>query len=207
MRNVTRMLSKSITRLEKIIHGTKHSNRDMWWFVIRQAKYENTQQLNVTQTITELRWYVVSYDIIDPIEKNRTCGIMKITVKEKVNLSFDITANASTIQFFIDIQWTVGEAKHTTDRCQARINSQKVEGTMFCNMVLSVVACCYSAKLRAPTWDCSDVRRLKLVPGRNADITYNLMRRNCFCQRNKTWFCYNFTLLSLIYFALSISMC
>ena len=35
---------------------------------------------------------------------------MKITVKEKVNLSFDITANASTIRFFIDIQWTVSEA-------------------------------------------------------------------------------------------------
>ena len=33
---------------------------------------------------------------------------MKITVKEKVNLSFDIAANASTIRFLIDIQWTVG---------------------------------------------------------------------------------------------------
>jgi len=35
---------------------------------------------------------------------------MKITAKEKVNLSIDTTANASTIRFFIDIQWTVGEA-------------------------------------------------------------------------------------------------
>jgi len=35
---------------------------------------------------------------------------MKITVKEKVNLSFDVTANAGTIRFFIDIQWTAGEA-------------------------------------------------------------------------------------------------
>ena len=86
--NLLQDLSKSITRLEKIIHGTKHRNRDMWWFVIRQAKQENTQQLNITQTIKELRWYVVSYDIIDPIEEDRTCGIMKITVKEKVNPSF-----------------------------------------------------------------------------------------------------------------------
>jgi len=31
---------------------------------------------------------------------------MKITAKEKVNLSFDIAANASAIRFFIDIQWT-----------------------------------------------------------------------------------------------------
>jgi len=124
--NLLQDLSKSITRLEKIIHGTKHRNRDMWWFVIRQAKEENTQQLNITQTIKELRWYVVSYDIIDPIEEDRTCGIMKITIKEKVNLSFDITANASTIRFFIVIQWTVCEAKYKTDRCQARINSQKV---------------------------------------------------------------------------------
>jgi len=61
---------------------------------------------------------------------------MKITVKEKVNLSSDITANASTIGIFIDIQWTVGEAKHTTDRCQARINSQKVVSILFCNMVV-----------------------------------------------------------------------
>jgi len=38
---------------------------------------------------------VVSYNITDPVEKDRSCGIMKITVKEKVNLSFDITANAS----------------------------------------------------------------------------------------------------------------
>ena len=37
---------------------------------------------------------------------------MKITAKEKVNLSFDIAANASTIRFFADIQGTVGEAKH-----------------------------------------------------------------------------------------------
>jgi len=63
---------------------------------------------------------------------------MKITVKEKVNLSFDITANASTILFFTDIQWTVGEAKHTTDRCQARINSQKVVSILFCNMALGL---------------------------------------------------------------------
>jgi len=61
---------------------------------------------------------------------------MKITVKEKVNLSFDISVNASTMRPFIDIQCTVGEAKHTTDRCQARINSQKVVGILFCNMVV-----------------------------------------------------------------------
>jgi len=67
---------------------------------------------------------------------DRSCGITKVTVKEMVNLSFDITANASTIKFFTDIQWIVGEAKHTTNGCQTRINSQKVEGIMFCNMVI-----------------------------------------------------------------------
>jgi len=36
----------------------------------------------------------------DPIAKDRSCDIMKFTVKEKVNLSFDITANASTTSFF-----------------------------------------------------------------------------------------------------------
>jgi len=43
---------------------------------------------------------------------------MKFTVKEKV------------------VGKTVGKAKHTTDGCQTRINSQKVKGTMFCNMVI-----------------------------------------------------------------------
>jgi len=37
--NLLQDLSKSITILEKIIYGTKHSNRDMWWLVIRQAKW------------------------------------------------------------------------------------------------------------------------------------------------------------------------
>ena len=83
-------------------------------------KYAATQRYSDNQRTQVI---VVSYDIIDPIEKDRTGGIMKITAKEKVNLSFDIAVNASTIRFFIDIQWTVGEAKHTTDRCQARINS------------------------------------------------------------------------------------
>jgi len=35
---------------------------------------------------------------------------MKITVKEKMKLTFDITANADTIRIFIDFQWTLGEA-------------------------------------------------------------------------------------------------
>jgi len=39
---------------------------------------------------------------------------MKVTVKEKVKLSFDINTNADTIRFFTDVQQTVGKAKHTT---------------------------------------------------------------------------------------------
>jgi len=35
--------------------------------------------------------------------KDRSCGIIKFTVKEKVNLSFDITADASKLRFFTDI--------------------------------------------------------------------------------------------------------
>jgi len=61
---------------------------------------------------------------------------MTITIKEKVKLNFDITAYADTIRFFIDVQWTVGEAKHATYTCQMKINSQKVEDTMFCNVVV-----------------------------------------------------------------------
>jgi len=37
MHKVMGMLSKSITRLKKIIHGAKHSNRDMRCLIIRQA--------------------------------------------------------------------------------------------------------------------------------------------------------------------------
>jgi len=61
---------------------------------------------------------------------------MTVTVKEKMNLSFDITANADTIRFFIDVQRTVGAAKHTMYGCQTRINSQKVEGTMLWNVII-----------------------------------------------------------------------
>jgi len=57
---------------------------------------------------------------------------MKFTVKEKVNLSFDITANPSRVRYFIDIFMTVGEANHTTNGCQTSINSQEVEGSTVC---------------------------------------------------------------------------
>jgi len=48
---------------------------------------------------------------------------MKITVKEKVNLSFDITAKAkydTIFYWYFNGLW----AKHTTDGCQTRINSR-----------------------------------------------------------------------------------
>jgi len=59
---------------------------------------------------------------------------MEVTAKEKMKFSFDI--NADAIRFFIDVQWTVGEAKNTTCGRQTKINSQKVEGTMLCNVVI-----------------------------------------------------------------------
>jgi len=74
--------------------------------------------------------------IADAIAKDRSCGVMKFTVKETLKLSFDINATASTISFFINIYWIVDEAKHTTNEFQTRINSQKVEGTIFRNMVI-----------------------------------------------------------------------
>jgi len=54
---------------------------------------------------------VVGYNIADPVGKDRSCGIMKFIVKEKVNLSFDITANASTMRFFIDILMDCGRGE------------------------------------------------------------------------------------------------
>ena len=70
-------------------------------------KYAATERYS---NIEEFMWHVVSYNIIDPIEKDRTCGIMKITAKEKVNLSFDIAANASTIFYWYSMDCGRGEA-------------------------------------------------------------------------------------------------
>jgi len=64
---------------------------------------------NMRSNSTLLRQSKSSGDLLsvtilqDPIAKDRSCDIIKFTVKEEVNLSFDITANASTIRFFIHI--------------------------------------------------------------------------------------------------------
>jgi len=63
---------------------------------------------------------------------------MKLTVKEEEKLCFDIATNADTIRFFIDIQWPVYQAKHTTRGYQTRINFLKGEGTMFCNVARDI---------------------------------------------------------------------
>ena len=59
---------------------------------------------SVTQTIKDLRRLVVSYNITDrPYWKGSLVRHHEVYSKKKVNFSFDITADASTIRFFVDI--------------------------------------------------------------------------------------------------------
>jgi len=60
---------------------------------------------------------------------------MKVRVKEKVKLSFNITANADRISFLLmfNALW----AKHKTYGCHTRIISQKMEGKQHANRILN----------------------------------------------------------------------
>jgi len=62
--------------------------------------YAETQRFSDNQRAQAIFYCL---NITELIAKYRTCGIMKFTIKEKVKLSFDITTNADTIGFFIDI--------------------------------------------------------------------------------------------------------
>jgi len=63
---------------------------------------------------------------------------MKVTVKETVMLSFDLTANANSIRILLMFNglW----AKRSIQRTSVKrgLTPKKVEGTMFCNRILVI---------------------------------------------------------------------
>jgi len=104
MHKVAQMLSESIARFKKLIYGAKHSteicdgpspdrankHRHRNLMLLKQSKWSgNLLLVKILQTLLQSAALAASWNLQ--------------YIKEKVKLSFSITANADAIRFFINI--------------------------------------------------------------------------------------------------------